>query len=102
MHIYIYIYAVKLLCGPSLGFQGLLSGPNRGYYLVQICFCLFYSGFKRFFCTLSYHFVFFGVHLSGAFLKITFFEKKRVQKLGFSIFSVLSLNFESFVLAETQ
>ena len=30
-------------------FQGLLSGPSRGYYLVQVCFlAYFYSGFKRF------------------------------------------------------
>ena len=46
-------------------------------------------------CTLSYHFVFFCAQLSGNFVKIAFFEKKRVQKLGFSIFSVLSLNFEN-------
>ena len=46
-------------------------------------------------CTLSYHFVFFfGAQLSGNFLKIAFF-KKRVQKLGFSIFSVLSIKFEN-------
>ena len=47
------------------------------------------------FCTLSYHFVFyFCPQFSGNFLKIAFF-KKRVQKLGFPIFSVLSLNFEN-------
>ena len=34
--------------------------------------------------------------LSGNFLKIAFF-KKRVQKLGFSIFCVLSLNFEKYL-----
>ena len=46
-------------------------------------------------CTLSYHFVFlFCAQLSGNFLKIAFF-KKRVQKLGFSIFSVLSIKFEN-------
>ena len=39
---------------------------------------------------------FFCAQLSGNFLKIAFF-KKRVQKLGFSIFSVLSLNFEKFL-----
>ena len=49
------------------------------------------------FCTLSYHFVFlFCAQLSGNFLKITFF-KRRVQKLGFSFFSVLSLNFENYL-----
>ena len=41
-YIYIYIifyficfHAVKLLSGPSLAFEGILSGPSRGYYLVQ-------------------------------------------------------------------
>ena len=47
------------------------------------------------FCTLSYPLVFFFCpQFSGNFLKIAFF-KKRVQNLGFSIFSVLSLNFEN-------
>ena len=40
IYIYVDIYAVKLLSGPSWFFS------------------LFYSGFKRFLCTLSYHFVF--------------------------------------------
>ena len=40
--------------------------------------------------------------LSGSYLKIAFF-KKRVQKLGFSIFCALSLKFENslFYLCET-
>ena len=43
---------------------------------------------------LSYQFVFlFGFQLFVNFLKMAF-SKKRVQKLGFSIFSVLSLNFQ--------
>ena len=47
------------------------------------------------FWVLSYQFVFFfGFQLFANFLKIAFF-KKRVQKLGFSIFCVLSLNFEN-------
>ena len=46
------------------------------------------------FCTLSYHFVFFLSPIFWQFLKIAFF-KKRVQKLGLPIFSVLSLNFEN-------
>ena len=47
------------------------------------------------FWVLSYQFVFFlCFHLFANFLKIAFF-KKRVQKLGFSIFSVLSLIFEN-------
>ena len=99
-HIYIYIYAVKLLSGQSLGVFG-------SYYLVQVGFLeviiwskfvfLAYknSGFKRFVLHTQLSFcVFFCPQFSGNFLKIAFF-KKRVQKLGFSIFSVLSLNFEN-------
>ena len=97
--IYIYIYAVKLLSGPSLGVFG-------SYYLVQVGFLeviiwskfvfLAYknSGFKRFVLHTQLSFCVFCAQLSGNFLKIAFF-KKRVQKLGFSIFSVLSLNFEN-------
>ena len=98
--IYIYIYAVKLLSGPSLGVFG-------SYYLVQVGFLeviiwskfvfLAYknSGFKRFVLHTQLSFcVFFCPQFSGNFLEIAFF-KKRVQKLGFPIFSVLSLNFEN-------
>ena len=47
------------------------------------------------FGVLSYQFVFFFCfQLFADFLQIAFF-KKGVQKLGFSIFSVLSLNFEN-------
>ena len=100
LYIYIYIYAVKLLSGPSLGVFG-------SYYLVQVGFLeviiwskfvfLAYknSGFKRFVLHTQLLFcVFFCPQFSGNFLKIAFF-KKRVQKLGFPIFSVLSLNFEN-------
>ena len=96
----IYIYAVRLLSGPSLGVFG-------SYYLVQVGFLeviiwskfvfLAYknSGFKRFVLHTQLSFcVFFCPQLSDNFLKIAFF-KKRVQKLGFSNFSVLSLNFEN-------
>ena len=100
-YIYIYIYAVRLLSGPSLGVFG-------SYYLVQVGFLeviiwskfvfLAYknSGFKRFVLhtQLSFCVFFFCPQFSGNFLKIAFF-KKRVQKLGFPIFSVLSLNFEN-------
>ena len=97
---YIYIYAVRLLSGPSLGVFG-------SYYLVQVGFLeviiwskfvfLAYknSGFKRFVLHTQLSFcVFFCPQFSGNFLKIAFF-KKRVQNLGFSIFSVLSLNYEN-------
>ena len=41
-YIYIYTYimhAVKLLSGPRWPFEGSLSGPRWGHYLVQVCFC---------------------------------------------------------------
>ena len=87
-HIYIYIYIDYLL--QVWGLQGLLSGPSRGYYLVQVCFlAYFYSGFKRFFGTFSYHFVcVFCAQLSVNFLKKNLFSKNGVQKKGFSIVSV--------------
>ena len=83
-NIYIYIYAVKLLSGPSLGFWrviiwaklGLVSGPSLFSHYQK-------RGFRRFFL-LSYHFVFFCVKLFANFLKIAFFEK-RVQNWVFQI-----------------
>ena len=45
-------------------------------------------------CTLSSHFVFLLCPIIWQSSKIAFF-KKRAQKLGFSIFSVLSLDFEN-------
>ena len=75
------------------GFIELLSGPSKGYYLVQVrLLAYFYSGFKRFLHTQLSSCLIFCAQLSGNFLEIAFF-RKRVQKLGFSIFSVLSLNF---------
>ena len=44
------------------------------------------------FCALSYHFVFFCAQ-SGNFLENSLFQKKGA-KIGFSIFSVLSLKFD--------
>ena len=87
---------MKLLTGPSLGVfkvinwskSKLLTGPRSFSHYKN-------RGFRRFFL-LSYHCVCFCAcsQLSGNFLKIAFF-KKRVQKLGFSIFCVLSLKFEN-------
>ena len=98
-HIYIYMHAVKLLSGPSLGFWrviiwaklGLLSGPSLFSRYKN-------RGFRRFVFAQFSFCVFFCAQLSCNFLKIAFFEKKRVQKLGFSIFSVLSLHFENSLL----
>ena len=65
------------------------------YYLVQVCFIAYKnSGFKRFLHTQLSFCVSFLCPIIWQFSKIAFF-KKRVQKLGFSIFSVLSLNFEN-------
>ena len=86
---------MKLLTGPSLGVfkvinwakSKLLTGPRSfSHYKNRV------SG--DFFCSVIVVF-FLRSQLSGNFLKIAFFFKKRVQKLGFSIFCVLSLNFEN-------
>ena len=68
------MYAVKLLTGPRLG-------VFNGY---AICWCSVII--LCFFC----------VQLFANFLKIAFFEN-RVQKLGFSNFSVLSSFFENYL-----
>ena len=48
----------------------IVSGPSRGYYLIQVCFLAFLWWFPATLCTLSYHFVcFFGEQLSSNFLK---------------------------------
>ena len=96
MCVYIRIYAVKSVTGPSLGVFKVsnwsksksVTGPrsflhykNRGFQAIlfaQLSLCVFLCS-----------------QLSGNFLKIAFF-RKRVQKLGFSIFCVSSLNFEKF------
>ena len=101
IYTYIYICAVKLVSGPSLGVFG-------SYYLVQVGFLeviiwskfvfLAYknSGFKRFVLHTQLSFcVFFCPQFSGNFLKIAFF-KKRVQKLGFPIFQCFKFKFWKF------
>ena len=95
-HLYIYIYCRVIIWSKF--------GVLESYYLVQVRVIIwskwgflanFYSGFKRFLHTqLSFCVFCLCPILSGNFLKIAFF-KKRVQKLGFSIFNVLSLNFEN-------
>ena len=69
----------------------LLSGPSRPSVIIWAKLFLAYknSGFKRFLAHTVIILCFFCAQLSGNFLKIAFF-KKRVQKLGFSNFSVLS------------
>ena len=99
IYIYIYICCEVIIWSKFGGFGS--------YYLVQVGFLeviiwskfvfLAYknSGFKRLVLHTQLSFcVFFCPQFSGNFLKIAFF-KKRVQNLGFSIFSVLSLNYEN-------
>ena len=52
---------------------GLLESESRGYYLVQIDFWPIIRMVSSDFCTLNYHFVFFGDQLSTNFLQIAFF-----------------------------
>ena len=74
MYVYVCIYIYVCVCvlwsyylGQVWPFQGLLSGPSRGYYLGQ--FVLAY-----FIVTLSYYFVFLGPVLR-AFSKNSVFQK---------------------------
>ena len=86
----VYIYMLwSYYLGQVWGFSKLLSGPSQCYYLGQVCFRTIKIGVSGdfFFAQLSFC-VFFCVQLFANFLKVAFFEK-RVQKLGFSIFSVL-------------
>ena len=78
---YIYIYAVKLLSGPSLGFLKVIIWSKLGFLKVIIwskfVFLAYkYSGFKRFVLHTQLSFcVFFCAQLSGNFLEIAFFKK---------------------------
>ena len=97
---YIYIYAVKLLSGPSLGFLNVIIWSKLGFFNVTIWSKFVFLPIKivvsrALVCTLSYHFVFlFWCPSIWQFSKNSRF-KKRVQKLGFSIFSALSIKFEN-------
>ena len=96
-HIYIYIYAC--CCEVIIWAK---FGHFRCYYLGQVGVIIWAKlflayknrGFKRFLGTHSYHFVFFLCPIIWQLSKNSLFQK-RVQKLGFSIFCVLSLNFEN-------
>ena len=86
IHIYIYINIYKYVCVLWSYYLGqvwlLLSGPRGRYYLGQVLI-------QAMFCTLSYHFVFWGGPNIRQFSKNGIFV---LQKL--SNFPVLSLNFE--------
>ena len=65
-YIYIYIYAVKLLSGPSVGFLNVIIWSKLGFFNVIIWSKFVFKPIKivvsrDLVCTLSYHFVFFFV-----------------------------------------
>ena len=99
MYLYMYLYMYIYICCEVIIWAKF--GHFRCYYLGQVGVIIWAklflayknSGFKRFLRT-QLSFCVFCVQLSGSYLKIAFF-KKRVQKLGFSIFCVLSFKFEN-------
>ena len=97
-YIYIYIYiCCEVRDWAKFGhFQKSGIGPSQSQGLGQGHFHTIKIGVSGDFFLLSYHCVFFCSQLLANFLKIAFF-KKRVQKLGFSIFCVLSLNIENYL-----
>ena len=98
-YIYIYIYVVKSITGPSLGVFKVNNWAKSTSRTGPRSFSHYKNwGFKRFFL-LNYHCVCVCVFLFPIiwqFSKNCLFQK-RVQKLGFSIFCVLSLNFENYL-----
>ena len=97
MHIYIYIYthiyAVELLTGPSLAIFKVINWAKSKF---QGHFRTIKIGFQAIFL-LSCHCVFVWCPIFWQFSKNSLFFKKRVQRLGFSSFSVLILNFEILI-----
>ena len=95
-HIYIYIYiCCEVIIWAKCGhFRLLLSGPSRCYYLGQVVLAYNNSGFKRFLEHTVIILCFFLCPIIWQLSENSLFQK-RVQKLCFSIFCVLSLNFEN-------
>ena len=93
---YIYIYAVKLLSGPKFGpFQGLLSGPSKGYYLVQGDLGPMFKVVSSDFVQIQLSFcVFFGAQRWANFLQIAVL-KKGCKNPFESNFCVVCLLFEN-------
>ena len=90
LSLYIYIYAVKLLSGPSLGFLEVIIWSKF------VFFAYTNSGLKRFVLHTQLSFcVFFCAQLSGNFLKIAFFSKKGA-KIGFFNFQCFKFKFWKF------
>ena len=98
------MHAVKSVIGPSLAIFKVNNWAKSKSIIGPRSFSHCKNRGLRRFLGLSYHCVcvcvcvcFFCSQLSGSFLKIAFL-KKRVQKLGFPIFCVLSLKFENSFL----
>ena len=89
--LYIYIYAVKLLSGPSLATFKVINWAKSKFLSGPSLFSHYKNrGFRRFFGSIIIC-VFFACPVICYFSKNSlFFLEKRVQKLGFSNFSVLS------------
>ena len=86
---------MKSIIGPSLGVFKVNNWAKSKSIIGPRSFSHYKIGFSGDVFLLSYHCVcFLCSQLLANFLKIAFF-KKMVQKLGFSIFCVLSLNFEN-------
>ena len=72
----IYIYMLwSYYLVPVWPFEGSLSGPRWGHYLVQVCFRTIKIGVSGDLFLLSYHFVFFLCPIIWQISKIAFFKK---------------------------
>ena len=85
-YLYIYIYC-EVIIWAKFGHFRCYLGQVGVIIWAKLFIAYKNSGFKRFLALPVIILCFFCAQLSGNFLKIAFF-KKRVQKLGFSIFCV--------------
>ena len=83
VHMYICIYAVELLTGPSSGVFKVISWAKLKLLTGPRSFSHYKIGVLGDLLLLSYHCVFFaGAQLSGNFLKIALFSKQGCKTLG--------------------
>ena len=76
IYIYIYMHAVKLLSGPSLGFFNVTNWAKlRGANWAKVIFGLYLEYFQASFCSIII-LCCFCVQLSANFLKIAFSKKR--------------------------
>ena len=92
MYIYVYIYvlyiyAVKLLSGPSLAISGVIIWGQVGVIIwAKLLLAYKNSGFKRFFAhTVTILVFFFCAQLSGSYLKNSLFKKMGAKNWVFQI-----------------